>query len=672
MFSASASIQVGDNLVKNGSFDECDYTLIYGNWGDVQSNGHEIPFWTVTNPSQTGLAASGSPWAASSYDVGKFALYYQRHQTETHTISQKIVVKQGGLYKISFEYMDRPNVSAAHSYEGFPFQLQLVKNAITNVIFGQSNVFNSDKVLSFTGDISLDVGEYTLQFCIPPYNTGTGTGIAFDDVKLERIGVLTAKWIGLGEIGNLLDPRNWLCKDAEENVLEGALPERYTILHFGGAFSVDVKSDVVLNGEAIVFEDGATLSADCDWSGVNIPLLGTLDIAGKEFTLSGLLGDVTITDGSLDTSNPGRLHVNVAAGKTVRNQTVSLSGNMQLIKEGSGTYVSAKVQTYTGGTIVAAGTAQPPDGTGSNDAYSGWKFPAFGTGKIIVQSGGTFDIRSNYDYSASKMSGIYLNGGVFKNSGPSMTQSEWGRSGIAALGADSYMVSDSACTHFGGLYTDLGSHTLTATLSSGKVLSVRGGITNGVFAVKGKGWLQVDGNCDMSTTTFDVSAIISLGSYTLNVRDYIVNYSGTGDNSEKETAGTGPMNVYGVFKPNTDYFYGCTMQDGSVIDLSLRTTPLPATNSFKRTSETLRKEISFAEGAVVTVKLDGRNDLKELSQSKDIETGVSNGYVLYWITKPSRSVEIVLDSVISKEYELRSTDRGLVLIPKQGLLIVIR
>ena len=65
------------------------------------------------------------------------------------------------------------------------------------------------------------------------------------------------------------------------------------------------------------------------------------------------------------------LHVNVASGTTLRNNALPIGGNLKLVKEGAGTFVSARVQTYSGGTLVAAGTMQPPDGTGSNDAYSG-------------------------------------------------------------------------------------------------------------------------------------------------------------------------------------------------------------------------------------------------------------------------------------------------------------
>ena len=39
---------------------------------------------------------------------------------------------------------------------------------------------------------------------------------------------------------------------------------------------------------------------------------------------------------------------------------------------------------------MAGGTAQPPDGTGADDAYSGKKFRAFGTGVLTVSEGAVF------------------------------------------------------------------------------------------------------------------------------------------------------------------------------------------------------------------------------------------------------------------------------------------
>ena len=63
--------------------------------------------------------------------------------------------------------------------------------------------------------------------------------------------------------------------------------------------------------------------------------------------------------------------------------------------------------------------------------------------------------------------------------------------------------------------------------------------------------------------------------------------------------------MYGTFKPGADhdYFYGCTMQDGSTIDLSTRTTPLPRASAFTSGDNTLK----FSEGATVNVEIGARS-----------------------------------------------------------------
>ena len=57
-----------------------------------------------------------------------------------------------------------------------------------------------------------------------------------------------------------------------------------------------------------------------------------------------------------NTSFPGELHVDVADGATETNSTVRFGGNMKLVKEGAGTFLSSvSNQFYTGGTDVRLG-----------------------------------------------------------------------------------------------------------------------------------------------------------------------------------------------------------------------------------------------------------------------------------------------------------------------------
>ena len=64
------------------------------------------------------------------------------------------------------------------------------------------------------------------------------------------------------------------------------------------------------------------------------------------------------------------------------------------------------------------------------------------------------------------------------------------------------------------------------------------------------------------------------------------------------------MNVYGTFKPSSNnYYYGCTMQDGSTIDLSARTSALPCSSA--STAGGGLTALTFANNATVFVKVGG-------------------------------------------------------------------
>ena len=73
--------------------------------------------------------------------------------------------------------------------------------------------------------------------------------------------------------------------------------------------------------------------------------------------------------------------------------------------------------------------------------------------------------------------------------------------------------------------------------------------------------------------------------------------------SNVNSAGTTNLCVYGTFMPQTDYFYGCTMMDGSAIDLSGKTAPWSLTSAETAGGLT---NVVFDTGATVRVKLGGR------------------------------------------------------------------
>ncbi|MBO6167010.1 MAG: hypothetical protein J6P13_01505 [Kiritimatiellae bacterium] len=77
-------------------------------------------------------------------------------------------------------------------------------------------------------------------------------------------------------------------------------------------------------------------------------------LTGKFISLSG-----TAATGTIEGENtvlPGELHIDVASGCTVTNNSLAIAGYTQLVKDGAGTFTASKAsQTYAGGTLVAAG-----------------------------------------------------------------------------------------------------------------------------------------------------------------------------------------------------------------------------------------------------------------------------------------------------------------------------
>ncbi len=295
-----------------------------------------------------------------------------------------------------------------------------------------------------------------------------------------------------------------------------------------------------------------------------------------------------------DYSAPGELHVNVAENETFRNSTVTIANTLALYKEGKGTFVSAKQQSYTGGTVVSAGTAQPPDGSGSNTTYCRDLFNAFGTGKITVGQGGTFDLRANYAYYHM----IDLAGGTLCNRAVDMTQTTYGGSGFGKMTSDS-ILDVSRSIVFGNTGTsDLGGKTLTVNIGVNKHLYIHDStFANGVMDIASGGWFHPTTAINASTVDFKVNSALYLAG-ALDVHDYEAIYAWADNN------GSAALNVHGTFKPSAhNYFYGCTLLGGSSIDLSARTSALPSVSACTSGG----KAISFAKDATVTVKTGGRS-----------------------------------------------------------------
>ena len=187
------------------------------------------------------------------------------------------------------------------------------------------------------------------------------------------------------------------------------------------------------------------------------------------------------------------------------------------------------------------------------------------------------------------------------------TQTSWDGLGAFSLTTNStlYLRSDVVVNGFNDKPVDLGGWELFVDASVGaKQLHWSKDMTNGTFRF---------GPCDYQMDTRlviygrDVDArtvdLIDEGGLVLNAALSVRNYTAARAYSNKNTAGTTNLCVYGTFTPQTDYFYGCTMMDGSAIDLSGKDAPWALTSAETKGLT----NVVFETGATVRVKLGGRH-----------------------------------------------------------------
>ena len=406
-------------------------------------------------------------------------------------------------------------------------------------------------------------------------------------------------------------------------------------ISWGGAAVTFTESNFTFGSEGST----VTLTNDCDWSALGNVLIAngaTIDLNGHTLTLASVSADAigaTITN-----SNDAVLStVTFVAGEgeTVVNNGAAICGNVKVVKKGAGTYYAyANACNYTGGTFIDEGKAQPPDGNGTDIQYCYDQFKAFSTNEIIVASNAVFDLRANYAY----RSRVVLAGGTLTNTKANMATTTNGGSGIGRLTEDSTLnVAWNIVfgDNNGKGDMNLGGYTLTTIINpAGSYLYLRcAKIENGKIDITSGGWLQVVNACIATNVDFKVNCALNIGA-ALSVRDYEAIWTSS---NAKHNAGTAALNVYGTFTPNPNHqrFYGCTMQDGSTIDLSRRTGAFSTLSTFTTGSTTIK----FAANANVTVNLAGREDLKTIAKS-------DNPYVVTWPAGlgPAASVTFQVDA----------------------------
>ncbi len=320
--------------------------------------------------------------------------------------------------------------------------------------------------------------------------------------------------------------------------------------------------------------------------------VGLLDKVSGELFTSDTGTDLVAGPVAVPAGSPGRLRVEVPEGRTAIAESVALSGSLALVKEGAGTLtVNRAGQTYRGGTRIAGGILDTMNsGPGSIYVYiaSRGYLGKIGT-DISIDSGAVFDFKGNADY---RLYNTIMNGGTLRNSGYDMADNT-GSFGTVRLTADSRMETACNTTFFdvAPLLLDLGGNTLTVeTMGKRLYFHNAGSVTNGVLWLKGNGSWRVNAAVNARGATLRAESALWIGAQ-LDVDDYYAACTFDSNN------GTAAMNVHGRFTPATDYFYGCTMQHGSVLDLNGRSGAWSTTSAFTAGSN----RVTFAPGATVTL-----------------------------------------------------------------------
>jgi hypothetical protein len=432
---------------------------------------------------------------------------------------------------------------------------------------------------------------------------------------------------------NLENPANWSCLNLNGEPVANVIPEVCTT---SATFNADC--DLRALGR-VAFAEGSIF----DLNGHSVRISGFAD-QGYPFS--------KVTNS--DANETAELHIDVASGKTVTNATVAISGQINLVKDGAGTFVAAKRdQTYVGVNEVAAGVMEVLNN------FRDSRFHVFGAkgNSFLVRTDATFKMNGMYAQANAEYRFV-LDGGRLLGSYEDVPDT-YGQIHLIELTKDSTFEPSTNCGlvpggTFGSTTLDLGGHKLAVPIGNGRIFFLYNTtVKNGMVDVTSGGWLQTKSGCTVTATNVDfrVRSALRLDG-PISVRGYEPEYSDSNYNE-----GTAAFNVHGTFKPAAGHncFYGVTMQDGSTIDLSnpSRALPLPRVSAFKKGDNTLK----FASGTI-RVKLGERKV-------------TSKTCLISWSSKPD-GIDAVRFVNADGERPRRFTARPDGLYSSGGLVLIVR
>ncbi len=282
----------------------------------------------------------------------------------------------------------------------------------------------------------------------------------------------------------------------------------------------------------------------------------------------------------------GELHLEVPAGANFVNDKIVLAGNLRFVKDGAGTLTVARNnQEYTGGTEIAEG-AIVMAGTPSTWPLGGNGIKRAGAALVKLDPETVLDLngKTGWGYTTIDFAGGKVRGAT------TQFNADW------RVSANSALETTGAMTAYLNTGVDLNQQTVKIDIANAKTLTVDwSGLSNGRLDIASGGWFAVSKALDARTVDLRMNAALNLAA-ALDVRDYLAVYNAN------YNQGTAALNVWGRFTPTVAYFYGCTLQNGAVLDLTQWDGVWSTTSLFKDGAKT----VTFADEARITVDLGTR------------------------------------------------------------------
>jgi hypothetical protein len=222
-----------------------------------------------------------------------------------------------------------------------------------------------------------------------------------------------------------------------------------------------------------------------------------------------------------------------------------------------------------------------------------------------------------------------------------------------------------------GTPTDLNGHTVAVSIANETYFRWYGsleGVTGKIVAsTSGKGYFN-DMPEEARGIDLDIACLVNF-SHAVHVRNFRAANPNTASGSGTEYG----MHVHGTYIPVGNYYYGCIMEDGSMLDLSGRTGYFTQTSALSNVSggtaalQNARKSVQFPDNGTVTVNLAGRTDLKTIAESE-------SNYIVRWNSYYGQPTTTTfrLDAETAQKFKLKSDATGLRLNKKKGFMLIVK